>query len=164
MKEIMLQMAGYNVWANKLMIDALLQLSEEQLDRIIESSFPSIRKTVYHLWSAESIWQQRLNLEEKPVWQESVFEGSFQEATENWMTASKSLFDFTEKQFNDYAFTHVVHYYNLKKQSAKLQVYVALMQVLNHSTYHRGQLITMIRQAGLKKVPSTDFFLYAMKK
>ena len=157
-------MAKYNVWANKLMIDALLQLSEEQLDMVIESSFSSIRKTAYHVCVSESFWEQRLNLVEQHLRAELVLEGSFQEVMDKWGGASKSLMDFTERQFNDDAFTHVVHYYNHKKQSVKQQVYVALMQVLNHSTYHRGQLITMMRQAGVKKVPATDFYMYAMKK
>ncbi len=163
MKELLLQYARYNKWANARFVAVLQQLTDEQLDMEIKSSFPTIRKTVYHMWSAEDIWLQGLNLTEQPVWAESVFEGSIEEAIESWCNCSEGLLAFIEKQFNDNAFQHVMQYYNLKKQSVKLPVHVGLMQVLNHATYHRGQLVTMFRQTGVKKVPASDYYLFAAK-
>lgn len=46
----------------------------------------------------------------------------------------------------------------------KLPVNVILMHVFNHATYHRGQLVTMLRQLGVKKIPQTDFMVYMSKK
>lgn len=163
MKESLLQYARYNIWANAQLAAVLLKLTEEQLDMEIQSSFPSIRKTVYHMWSAEDIWLQRLNLVEQAIWAETGFSGDFKEAMENWTEASRGLAAFIDKQFNDAAFLHVMQYYNLKKQSVKLPVHVCLMQVLNHASYHRGQLVTMLRQVGVKKIPATDFFVFASK-
>lgn len=145
------------------MIEVLLQLGEDQVDATVESSFPSIRKTVYHVWSAEDIWAQRLHLTEKPVWAEAGFSGSFEEAIKKWQQASEKLLAFTEKQFSDDSFLHVMQYYNLKKQPVKVPVYVCLMQAINHATYHRGQLITMLRQVGVAKLPGTDFHIFAGK-
>ncbi|MFN2424735.1 MAG: DinB family protein [Cryomorphaceae bacterium] len=34
---------------------------------------------------------------------------------------------------------------------------------MNHSTYHRGQLVTMGRQAGLSTPPQTDYIFYVRK-
>lgn len=163
MKELLGQYARYNIWANAKLAAVLLKLTEEQLDREIQSSFSSIRKTVYHMWSAEDIWLQRLSLVEQAVWAEHTFNGSFKDAIDNWTAASKGLAAFVDKQFSDDSFQHVMQYYNLKKQSAKLPVHVSLMQVLNHATYHRGQLVTMLRQIGVKKIPQTDYFVYAAK-
>lgn len=163
MKELLTKLARYNIWANRKLINVLEQLDDEQLDREIVSSFPSIRKTVYHMWSAEYIWIQRLELVEKPIWIQDSYEGSFAEVIEKWQECSAGLLAFIEKQYNDDAFSHVMQYYNLKKQSVKLEVSTGLIQVLNHATYHRGQLITMFRQAGVKKIPSTDFYLFAKK-
>ena len=163
MKEMFVQLARYNTWANMQLISVLLQLDEEQLDMEIVSSFSSLRKTVYHMWSAEDIWLQRLLLAEKPVWAESVFTGSFEEAVKKWQQASKKLQSFTEKQFSDESFQHVMQYHNLKKQPVKLPVHIGLMQAFNHATYHRGQLVTMLRQAGVTKIPGTDFHIFATK-
>ncbi len=163
MKELLQQYARYNIWANKQLIDVLQKLDNEQLDAEIPSSFPSIRKTVYHLWSAEDIWLQRLLLAEQPVWAESVFEGSFDEVLGKWKDTSAALLAFVEKQYNDESFRHILQYYNLKKISFKVPVSTVLMQVFNHATYHRGQLVTMLRQAGVKKIPGTDFHTFALK-
>ena len=84
MKDLLQQMARYNIWANKQFIDILLKMNDEILDKEINSSFPSIRATIYHMWSAEDIWLQRLLLVEQPVWAQSVFEGSFKEAVNKW--------------------------------------------------------------------------------
>lgn len=164
MKELLTQLAKYNIWANDKFISLLLKQDESLIDTEIVSSFSSIRKTVYHMWSAEDIWLQRLSLVEQPIWAESRFEGDFATACEKWSEASKGLLSFIERQYDDRALEHVLQYYNLKKQHMKLPVYVALTQVLNHGTYHRGQLITMLRQCGVKKVPSTDFFVFKGKQ
>lgn len=163
MKELLLQMARYNTWANKQFIDVLLKLDEDVWDMEITSSFPSIRRTVYHLWSAEDIWLQRLNLVEQPQWAESVFSGNFAAALEKWQNASQALQTFVENQYDDEAFRHVLQYYNLKKVSFKIPVYIVLMQAFNHATYHRGQLTTMLRQAGVKKIPGTDLHTFATR-
>jgi uncharacterized damage-inducible protein DinB len=161
MKELLLKYALYNVWANNLIIETLMGLDGEQSDREITSSFPSVRKTVCHVWSAEYIWWQRITLVEHPVWAESAFTGSLAEACQNWQDASAKLVAFVEKQFDDRALTHVFQYYDLKKNSHKSPVYLVLQHVFNHSTYHRGQLVTMLRQVGVKKIPQTDFIAYA---
>lgn len=164
MKELLLQLAKYNIWANNQFADILVKADEGVLDKEIPSSFPSIRTTVYHMWSAEDIWLQRLQLAEQPVWAQSVFNGSFDEAVRKWQEVSKELLAFVEQQYNDEAFRHVLQYYNLKKVSFKVPVYIVLTQVFNHATYHRGQLVTMMRQAGIKKIPGTDFHIFATKQ
>ena len=36
-----------------------------------------------------------------------------------------------------------------------------VMQVMNHGTYHRGQIVTLLRQLGATEMPSTDFIRFA---
>ncbi|HTM65492.1 MAG TPA: DinB family protein [Flavipsychrobacter sp.] len=163
MKETLLRYADYNIWANKRIIDTLLQLDEEQIDQKIESSFPTIRKTVYHAWSAEYIWLQRLQLAEQPIWIEGVFNGSFEQGCMLWQDVSLELRKFVGDQYEDKSFSHVLQYYDRKKQSFKTPVCDVLMHLFNHATYHRGQLITMMRQCGVRKVPGTDFITFARK-
>jgi uncharacterized damage-inducible protein DinB len=163
MKELLQQYATYNVWANKLMTEALLKLDDGAIDQEITSSFPSLRATVYHTWSAEFIWLQRLQLVEHPVWVQGEFNGSFIEACENWQRASADLLQFVEKQYDDRALQHVLQFYDRQKVSHKMPVFQVLQHVFNHSTYHRGQLVTMLRQTGAKEIPGTDFIGFARK-
>lgn len=163
MKELLLQYARFNIWANKRMTDVMLSLDEAVTDQQINSSFPSIRQTVYHTWGAEDIWLQRLELTEQASWAPSGFTGSFATACQKWMQVSEGLAAFTERQFDDKAFSHVFQYYSLKKESFKNPVSGALMHAFNHSTYHRGQLVTMLRQVGVTKIPETDLIAFIRK-
>lgn len=163
MKELMTRYARYNEWANKRLIEVMLPLNEELLSTASASSFESLEQTVLHLWSAESIWLQRLQLEEKPIWQQSSFSGSFSSLCEAWTHTSGELTAFVRSQYNDQAFDHVLQYYNLKKQSMKQKVSDVLLHTFNHATYHRGQLITMLHQRGVTKLPATDFIAFVGK-
>ncbi len=164
MKELLLQYAKYNVWANKLIIETLLKLEEGAVDSEIISSFPSVKGTVYHVWSAEFIWLQRLQLTEHPVWIEGEFTGTFEEACSKWQEVSAAFVQFAEKQYDDRAFEHILQFYDRQKVSHKMPVYQVLNHVFNHSTQHRGQLMTMMRQLGVTKIPSTDFIAFVRLK
>jgi len=39
-----------------------------------------------------------------------------------------------------------------------------ILHVFNHGTYHRGQLVNMLRQLGIEKIPQTDFIVWSRKK
>ncbi len=159
-KEALLQMARYNAWANARIITALQATDDATLDAGQASSFPSLRRTAYHIWSAESIWVERLQLAENPAWAEKAFTGTFAEATALWKQASAGLVLFTEKQWADRAFEHVVEYRTMKREMAKTAVGDILRHVFNHSAFHRGQVVTLMRGAGISVVPPTDLIVY----
>ena len=164
MKELLLKYAQYNVWANKLLIDVLLQLDNEQAEREMISSFPSIKATVFHIWSAEYVWYQRLTLVEHPLWIETDYKGTFAEACNAWQEVSANLVAFVEKQYDERSLTHIFQFYDTKKNSHKMQVNLVLQHIFNHSTNHRGQLITLLRQVGVTKIPQTDFITFVRGK
>ncbi|MBL0200664.1 MAG: hypothetical protein IPP81_11105 [Chitinophagaceae bacterium] len=68
MKELLQQYAAYNIWATKLLTDRINKLSDEEINRQIISSFPSLYKTLQHMWLAEEVWWKRLKLTENIVW------------------------------------------------------------------------------------------------
>jgi uncharacterized damage-inducible protein DinB len=163
MKELLLQYARYNVWANKRIIDVLLKQDEELLDKAIESSFPSIKATVYHMWGAEFIWLQRLQLTEHPVYMPDVFKGTLSEACVDWQKVSQTFISFIERKYDDRALEHVTEYISLGDRLFKNADYLSLHHVFNHATYHRGQLITMMRQSNITPIPNTDFTTFFRK-
>lgn len=159
MKELLLQYSNANLWANKRIIKALLQHDESALDMEMISSFPTIKATVFHVWSAESIWLQRLQHVEEPIWWQSVYTGTFTEACKAWEETSAALIQFIEQR-NDELLKEVLKYHDRSNNAHHTPVYQVLLHVFNHSTYHRGQLVTMLRQAGLKEIPGTDFISF----
>jgi uncharacterized damage-inducible protein DinB len=160
MKEVLLSLAQYNIWANDRILGVLQSLTNEQLEQPVESSFPSIRATLQHMYGAEDIWLQRLQLVEHPIWKGSDESKPLFEVAESLRATSTSLLEIIEKAFDDRVFTHVFQYYDMHKQSYKMPVSECLLHIFNHDTYHRGQLVTMLRQLGINKIPSTDFITW----
>ncbi len=163
MKELLVQLASYNVWANKMLTDAVLSLSGEQQFQQMESSFPSLYATVLHMWIAESIWWQRVKLNEKINIPGENLNPSTTDVVNGLMQQSSAWEEWTSHA-SEMMLNHVYAYQNSKREQFKQPVYETLQHVFNHSTYHRGQLITMMRTLGVKTLPQTDFSFYCRKK
>jgi uncharacterized damage-inducible protein DinB len=163
MKELLEQYAAYNVWANQKLTDCIGNLTDDQINREITSSFSSIYKTLLHMWFAEDIWYQRLQLTEQPVSAVDQFTGNFSELVKRSHQQSVQLADWVQAA-TEAQLQHVFAYHNLKKEHFKNPVYQTLLHVFNHGAYHRGQLVTMLRQLNVSKIPPTDFTVFIRKK
>ena len=163
MKKILLQYAAYNLWANQRIADCITNLSDEQLHKEINSSFNSVYKTFLHLWDVESVWWQRMKLQEFVEWPGLKFSGSIVELSTNLMQQSKQWKEWVDMA-TEAALEHEFIYKNSKKEQFKQPVYEVLQHLFNHQTFHRGQLITMLRQVGMQKLPSTDLISFLRKK
>ncbi|MGN7721051.1 DinB family protein [Chitinophaga sp. 22620] len=159
MKELLLRLAMYNVWANQRLLTVLNGLPEEQLDRELASSFPTLRRTAYHMWDAEGIWCQRLQLASPVIPPSKGFEGPWPEFALRFSRQSEQLRDFV-KTASDAKLAHTIEYNSQVKGICKSAVENVLLMAFNHSTYHRGQLVTMLRQLGHTRIPGTDFIEY----
>jgi uncharacterized damage-inducible protein DinB len=159
MKELLQQYTAYNRWANKKITDRISQLSDEQVNQEIVSSFPSVYKTVMHMMEVENAWWERLRLVEHTT-PSGWFSGNFDELAKQLLRLSQQWHDWI-RDANDATITHVFAYQNTKKEHFKQPVYEMLLHLFNHQTYHRGQLITMLRQLGADKIPQTDFIVFS---
>ncbi|MDQ6889444.1 MAG: hypothetical protein M3Z56_04090 [Bacteroidota bacterium] len=163
MKQLLQQYSSYNVWANKLITEKIAQLSLEIQEKEMGSSFGSVFKTVIHLMDVESIWWQRLKLQEHVEWPGKTFTGGFENLSKELLALSNQWNDWVIAN-NEIQFTHVFGYQNSKKEFFKQPVYEMLLHLFNHQTFHRGQLVTMMRQNGIDKIPATDFIVYSRSK
>ena len=91
------------------------------------------------------------------------FTGSMKELSDTLLQQSRMWEEWVGNA-SDLSLEHVFQYYNNKKEHFKMPVYQMLLHVFNHGTYHRGQLINMLRQLDEKKVPQTDFSLWTRSK
>lgn len=163
MKKLLEQYAAYNLWSNQRLAEVANNLSDDALNKEINSSFPSVYKTVLHLWDVEDIWWQRLKLSEQQVWQSDTFNGSVMELTNNLLAQSKQWKEWVDVA-TEAALQHEFIYRNSKKDQFKQPVYEMLLHLFNHQTFHRGQLITMLRQTGEGTIPNTDLISFLRKK
>ena len=154
--------AKYNQWANTKVIGWMDQLTDEQWNQSLVSSFPSIAETVLHIVAAEQVWCDRLEKKENPIWLPDTFIGDRNSILRLWENSSQILIDFIVKIHEDHL-QSPIHYKRINGEAFTQPVYEILSHVFNHSTYHRGQLVTMLRQVGFIDVSSMDLLLYYRK-
>ncbi|HVF82197.1 MAG TPA: DinB family protein [Flavisolibacter sp.] len=163
MKELFVQYAAYNTWANGLLLATIEALPEGLQTTEVKSSFPSLYKTVLHLLDAESIWWQRIKLQEKITLPSENFTGNIKELSGLLLQQNKQWQEWTST-LNENGLQHEFIYMNSKKERFKQPVFQMLLHLFNHGTYHRGQMITILRQVGVEKIPATDFMVWSRKK
>lgn len=163
MKELLKQLAAYNIWANQKIMEAILTLPEEKQKQELPSSFKSLYATLLHMLDAENIWWQRMKLNERITRPSENFNGNMKELCQGLLQQNHQWQDWVNNA-SDMALEHVFQYYNLKKENFKQPVYQMILHVFNHGTYHRGQLVNMLRQLGIEKIPQTDFIVWSRKK
>lgn len=151
-------LVAYGSWANGLVFAAAEALSEEQLGASAASSFPSVGATLAHIVGAEWVWLRRWLGESptavpswvpKPSLAELKVQLAAVEAERTSLLAGLS----------DADLGRVVSYRNLAGQAYADELGGLIRHVVNHSTYHRGQVATQLRQLGVTP-PNTDLITY----
>jgi len=163
MKELLKQLSTYNIWSHQRVCDAILILPEEKQIAEIPSSFNSLQRTLLHMWDAESIWWQRMKMMEHTIRPSDNFKGVTRDAV-NGLISQSRLWEGWVANAGDHVLEHVFQYQNNKREVCKMPIYQMLTHVFNHGTYHRGQLINMLRQLGVEKIPGTDFAGWVLSK
>jgi len=147
-------LTNYNLWANKRIGDWLLSNDREQLEVPCLSSFPTIMQTIQHILDAQAFYLSILK-------QESLIKNShkiIQEAIDSLITQSEVFAQYVSQL--DSEKLNTLRTVNIKALSGDFTQQQLIQHCMNHSTFHRGQIITMGHQLQLTKAPSTDLFYY----
>src|SRR5436190_3793495 len=146
MKQSLLSFVKYNLWANVRVVDFVKDLPNEQLHREITSSFSSLHKTLFHTYGAQSIWISRLH-GNSPVVFPAADSLAPAETMQALLDTSKQLISFVEHS-TDESLQERISYKNLAGEEFSSAVWEILQHVVNHGSYHRGQVVTLLRQLG----------------
>ncbi len=163
MKQLIKDYAAYNLWANTKMTSFISAISEEMMNAPVKSSFTSLMKTIEHIKGAEQVWALRLtgtSLDKIPVKNNEMTKEEF---CREWIAVSASLVKYVEAQ-DAAVFEKTIHYKNTRGDSVQNKVYEMLMHCFNHSTYHRGQIVTILHQLDFTAISSTDLITYYRSK
>jgi uncharacterized damage-inducible protein DinB len=160
MKELMSSYASYNYWANQELAKKILGLTPGQQEAEVESSFRSLKATIIHMWDAETAWWQRLKLQEHIVVPSLAFHATTAEAVNGLLQQSKDWMEWVQLASVP-QLEHVFAYQNTRKEHFKQPTWQMLLHVFNHGTFHRGQLVTILRLLGEDQIPQTDFIHYS---
>jgi uncharacterized damage-inducible protein DinB len=139
----------YNSWANHRAQDSAAALSPEQFTRSLGSSFSSVRDTLAHIWGAEWIWLERFQ-GRSPASLPDI--GQFADVNslcsrwqEDETRLHKFVFSLTQDDLN-----RAHEYRTINFGQYKNPLWVSMQHLVNHGSYHRGQVATMIRQLNAK--------------
>jgi uncharacterized damage-inducible protein DinB len=156
MQNTMIPFATYNVWANEAFLSRLSMEKEEILNQEVLSSFPTIIKTLNHMDLAQQGWLNVLKGDINP-W-EYVPKSSKEDAFKSIRSSSEELRVFVEMQKASWWTSHIA--FQSRSKDFRKPVWQIVQTILNHSTYHRGQIVTMMRVLGLSEIPQTDLIHY----
>jgi uncharacterized damage-inducible protein DinB len=148
---------AYTRWANTRALEAAVKLSAEDLVRDVGSSFPSVFKTLEHMLAAEWVWLKRLN----GVSPAAMFDGheckTLFELRERWDINDLEWTAFIEAMSED-DLLREINYTNLAGDKLVFPQGRIMQHVTNHATYHRGQIVTILRQLGAGAFESDILF------
>jgi uncharacterized damage-inducible protein DinB len=152
----------YNSWANERVLASLRPIGQEVFTRNKQASHGSIRGILGHIAGAEWIWLERWKGSSPSMLPSESEFGTLEIATQRLRKIDHDLQEFTSQLTQadldgsrPYTTTEGKAYSNVLSDM--------LVHMANHSSDHRGQIATLLRQLGA--VPqSTDFILFIRLK
>ena len=139
----------YNTWANHRSLDAAAQLSPEQFTKPLGSSFSSVRDTLVHICGAEWIWHERFEGRSPSSIPDLASIQTVEALRTHWLPQEARLLAYVQK-LAQADLNRVIEYKTLNFGMYSNPLWQSMQHVVNHGTYHRGQITTMLRQLGAK--------------
>ncbi|HEY7288320.1 MAG TPA: DinB family protein [Vicinamibacterales bacterium] len=152
-------MLDYHYWARDHMLDAIGALTSEQYNKDLGSSFKSIRETAVHIYAAEWAWHSRWRGTSPTGLLSSDAFPDVAALRHAWTALEANLRDFTSS-LGDSRIDTVIDYKLLSGAAGSSPFWQMLQHVVNHASYHRGQVTTMLRQLGAAPAKSMDMIAF----
>jgi uncharacterized damage-inducible protein DinB len=159
LKQLLVAHVGYSAWGTRRVLNACAPLNPEQLDRGLGASHSSILRTFRHIHDGERVWLQRLveggseSLPSGPA-PEHSFEFLVESWPEIWRGYREWLESSSDVDLNEEISTVLPD--DGVFRVPRLQI---VLHAINHSTFHRGQIVSMLRALGVQP-PNTDLTCY----
>lgn len=152
------ELYAYNRWANERVHQAAAGLTQEELRRSLVSSFSSVQATLVHMLAAEWIWLGRWKGVSAGGMPSGWAEMDLPALRAAWAGVADEQRSFVEG-LQEGDLDRVVEYRTVAGASHAQPLGALLRHVVNHASYHRGQVATLLRQVGATP-PATDLALY----
>lgn len=149
---------AYNRWANHRALKTSRALKWQDVVRDLGASHGSIRGTLVHVIWGEWLWLRRWR-GESPMQVFAAEEFSDWAALESqWSAVEEEQNAFLEKLTVE-LLSRRVSYENLRGVRWEYSLAEMMQHVVNHSSYHRGQVVVLLRQLGQTPL-ATDFLAF----
>lgn len=149
---------AYNHWANDKVLASVSGLSWEELTRKDNSSYGSLWGTLVHIFGVEWLYPQRWSGHSPSALPKPESIPNFAALLAYWNDVrtgqQQFLGEVTEEKLQAR-----LEYINLQGENYGYPLIDQMKHLVNHSTYHRGQVAQQLRLMG-KPAVSTDYLLY----
>lgn len=145
----------YNYWARDCQLKVCQRLTEEQLLRGLGSSFDSVRDTLVHMMETEWIWLERWRQHPPHAEGSSQPFPSVKTVSERWSAIEAEMRDYLAR-VTDEMLGKPLTYISDRGDTLSSELWRQMFHLINHQSYHRGQVATLLRQLG-EQPPATDF-------
>jgi uncharacterized damage-inducible protein DinB len=149
----------YHYWARDRLLEALEPLTPEQFTRDMGNSFRSVRDTASHIYAAEWAWLSRWQGQSPTALVPADQFPDVASLRDAWSDHERKLRAFISGRGQE-GLNQVIEYRLLNGQPGASILWRMAQHVVNHASYHRGQIVTMLRQLGAAAPKSMDLIAF----
>jgi uncharacterized damage-inducible protein DinB len=152
----------YNRWADGRVLAACRTLAQEQYTRDLPGGMTSLRATLVHIAGATHAWSRRIRGETVPALATETEVPTVEDAA-RLVTEANDFFAKLVPTLNTERLAAIWSYRNLRNEEKRLPFWAVLRHVVNHASYHRGQVAVKLKRLGVEP-PQTDLVFWAIEQ
>jgi uncharacterized damage-inducible protein DinB len=149
----------YNAWANHRSLEAASSLTDEKFVQPMGSSFGSVRDTLGHIYGGEWVWLERFQGRSPSSLPDTTQFKGIASLRERWNELEARLLGFV-RGLTQTDLDRVFEYKTLKYGVYSNPLCESMQHLVNHGTYHRGQVTTLLRQLGAQPIATDLMHFY----
>jgi uncharacterized damage-inducible protein DinB len=149
---------AFNNWATNRILEALSEVPEADYGKSLKASYGSLRGTLTHLVAAEKIWLSRLTGKPETSLMTEEDAPTLQDLKSAWEEVAGRMAKFLVK-LDDEALQKSLRYVTTRGETFTNTFEQILQHIVNHASYHRGQITVLLRQLGFQPV-NTDIIAF----
>jgi uncharacterized damage-inducible protein DinB len=152
------QLLLYTLWADRLCLDVAAGLPPEALAREAGVSFGSLLGTLAHIQRSQRRWLARFTGQAVPPPAEIP---DLEALVAAWAETAAQL-EFFLASLTEEQLAAEITWEDTEIGPVTRPLWQPVAHMVNHSTYHRGQVTSLLRQLGYQP-PKTDLIFYFLK-
>lgn len=157
--DVLQTLVDYHYWARDRLFVAVDALTEEQLRRPLGNSFPSVFDTMVHLCGADWIWRSRWEGVSPMALPKPELYDDLAKVRAAWQDEERRIREIVNR-LGPEGITRPIEYQGWDGRRQAQPFWQMLQHVVNHGSYHRGQVTTMLRQLDVPPPKSMDLIAF----